>query len=68
MQLGIFGSGAAAPNSTAARDFADFIENDIEAEALGFHSVPMEEAAARLDEALDVIIKGSVTATSAASR
>ena len=65
MQFGIFGSGAAAPNSTGRLDFGTgkgYRYNEF----AGF-CVPMEEAEARLDEALDVIIKGSVTATSAAS-
>ena len=65
MQFGIFGSGAAAPNSTGRLDFGIGVGYRTN-EFAGF-CVPMEEADARLDEALDVIFKASMTATSAAS-
>jgi hypothetical protein len=65
MQLGIFGSGAAAPNSTGRLDFG--IGKGYRYNEFAGFCVPMEEAEARLDKALDVIFKASVTATSAAS-
>jgi len=61
----IFGSGAAAPNSTGRLDFG--IGKGYRYNEFAGFCVPMEEAEARLDKALDVIFKASMTATSAAS-
>ena len=65
MQFGIFGSGAAAPNSTGRLDFG--IGKGYRYNEFAGFCVPMEEADARFDKALDVTFKASMTATSAAS-
>jgi hypothetical protein len=65
MRFGNFGSGAAAPNSTGRLDFG--IGKGYRYNEFAGFCVPMEEAEARLDKALDVIFKASMTATSAAS-
>src|SRR5215208_1753807 len=76
MRFGLFGSAAArrpTGNEPAEFDssegFRDFIEYNVEAEALGFHGtfvvehhfagfcVDMDEADARFNECLDVIVK-----------
>jgi hypothetical protein len=65
MQFGLFGSGAVAPNSTGRLDFG--IGKGYRYNEFAGFCVPMEEAEARLDKALDVTFKASMTATSAAS-
>ena len=60
-----FSAAAAAPNSTGRLDFG--IGKGYRYNEFAGFCVSIEEAEARLDKALDVIFKASMTATSAAS-
>src|ERR1700726_4062912 len=55
MQFGLFGSGAAAPNSTGRLDFG--IGKGYRYNEFAGFAMPMEEADARFEESIDVITR-----------